>query len=183
MSNGEMEEVVIPLSRVKVILLSLAAVAFVGASFWIWSIADNQPRFHPLFMRGFALAGAVLFGLCGIYGCIKVFDGKPGLVIDREGVVDNSSAAPAGRIGWDEITALEVVEVSGQRMLAIRVVDPQKYVERGGPLRRMLNAANCRMTGSPINVSSHALSINFDDLLRVLTAALNRHKAVRAGEL
>ena len=59
--------------------------------------------------------------------------------------------------------------------LTIEVVDPQKYVGRGGFVNRVLNAANARMTGSPINISPGSLRVKFDELLRVLTRAFERY--------
>jgi hypothetical protein len=67
-------EFVIPLSKGKVALAVLGSVAFVGASIWIWSIADTLPWHPRLSMKGIALAGASFFGLCGVYACIKVFE-------------------------------------------------------------------------------------------------------------
>lgn len=172
-------EVVIPVSKRKLVLLLVGSVAAVGASIWIWSIAETQARFNPFYVRGVALAGAAFFGLCAVYGCIKAFDSRPGLIIDPEGLVDNSSAVAAGRIFWAEITGLKVSSVAGQRFLTITVVDPQKYVARGGVFKRMLNAANTKMTGSPINLSSNALRLKFEELVRLLTEAFDQYK--RAG--
>src|SRR5580698_10622693 len=97
-----------------------------ACSIWIWSIADSQTRYSPLYMMCVAMAGVSFSGLCGIYGCIKVFDGKPGLIIDHQGIVDNSSAVSAGRILWDEIVGFRVSEIAGQRFLTIGLTDPQK---------------------------------------------------------
>jgi hypothetical protein len=175
-------EVTIPLSKTKVALLVLGAVAFVGGSVWLWMIAETQGRYNPLFVKGIALAGAAFFGLCGVYGCVKIIDGKPGLIIDAAGIVDNSSAVAAGRIPWGEITGLRVCSIAGQRFLTIDVADPKKYVARGGSFRRMMNAANARLTGSPINISASSLCVQFDELVHLLTEASNRHRgAARTG--
>jgi hypothetical protein len=127
-------------------------------------------------MKAVAIAGVSFFGLCAIYGCFKVFDTRPGLIIDDQGFVDNSSAVAAGRILWDEVVSLNVSEIAGQRFITILVVDPQKYVERGNFFGRMLNAANTKMTGSPINISSNSLRMKFDDLVQVLTEAFEKYK-------
>ena len=61
--------------------------------------------------------------LAAIYGCIKIFDSKPGLVIDAEGLIDNSSAAAAGRIPWTDIGGVNVFTMHRQRMLTIELRD------------------------------------------------------------
>ncbi len=164
-------EVIIPLSKRKVALLLLGSLAFVGTSIWLWFIAGWDLR-----MKGAALAGMSFFGLCGIYYLIKICDSRPGLIINVQGIEDNSSAISAGRIPWGEITGLKVSEIFGQRFVTIEVVNPRKYVERGGSFKRMLNAANVKLVGSPINISSNSLQLNFNELLSLLTQALKRYK-------
>jgi len=169
-------EVVIPLSKGKVVLLILGALTFVAGSIWIWSIADGQTRYNPLYVKAVAIAGVSFFGLCAIYGCLKVFDTQSGLIIDDQGIVDNSSAVAAGRILWNEVVALNVSEIAGQRFITVVVADPQKFVGRGNFLSRMLNAANTNMTGSPINISSQSLALKFDELVQAMTSAFEKHK-------
>jgi hypothetical protein len=168
--------VVIPLSKRKIVLLLLGSLAFVGISVWLWSIADSLILPDELHAKGAALAGVAFFGLCGIYAVIKICDGSPGLIIDAQGIVDNSSGVSAGRIPWGEITGLKVSEIAGQRFLTIEVVNPRKYVERGDSFQRMLNAMNMKMVGSPINISSNTLQLDFNELLSVLTQAWKRYK-------
>jgi hypothetical protein len=58
----------------------------------------------------------------------------------------------------------------------IDVVDPQAYIDRCGFLLRKLHAANLSGFGSPISISSNALAIRFDDLVRIITEAFDRQK-------
>lgn len=177
MDSDVATEVVIPLSKGKIALHLLGAVAFVALSLWIWSTADAQTRYNPLSMKAAAIAGVSFFGLCAIYGCFKVFDTRPGLIIDEQGIVDNSSAVSAQvKILWNEVVALKVSEIAGQRFITVIVAEPQRFAGRGNFLRRMLNAANTKLTGSPINISSNSLGLKFDEIVNVLMAALEKHK-------
>jgi hypothetical protein len=176
MDSDARADVVIPLSKGKVALLLLGAVAFVAGSIWIWSIADGQTRYNPFYMKAVAIAGVSFFGVCAIYGCFKVFDTRPGSVIDKQGIVDNSSAVAAGRILWDDVVALNVSEIAGQRFITIVVVEPERFVQRGSFLSSMLNAANTKMTGSPINISSSSLCMKLDELVEALTTAFEKYK-------
>lgn len=171
MGRAPIDEVVIPLSKTKITLVILGSVAFVPVCVWIWSIAEAQDRFHPLYMKGVALACGFLCSIGAIYGCYMLLDRKPGLIIDSEGIVDNSSGIAVGRVFWGEIVGLKVTQVSGQRFLTVMVVDPKKYLHRGGLFLRMVQAANFRMMGSPINIASNALEIRFDDLVDAMNQA------------
>jgi hypothetical protein len=176
MDSGRTPELVVPLSKRKIALLLLGAVAFVCAGYWMWSIADTQTRFNPLFMKLLGVASIFLCGIGFILGCIKLLDSRPGFVIDREGIVDNSSFVSAGRIPWADVIGWKIATVSGQRFLMIEVIDPEKYLARAGALARMLYKANIGLIRSPINISSNALCLNFDELVKVMGAAFELYK-------
>ena len=178
MNPAPTEAIVIPLSKNKLALLVLGSSAFVAGSIWMWSNAEAQPRFNPVWLKCVSLVGMLFFGICGIYGCIKFFDDKPGLIVDDEGIVDNSSAVAAGRICWDEIIGISVSEMAGQRFLTIEVVDPQKYIERCGYVVRILHMANIKAVGSPINISANSLKMSFKELVSLMSESLDLHKAV-----
>lgn len=169
-------DVVIPLSKSKLALILLGALACVAGSIGIWSIADTQARYNPLFMKAIAVAGVLFSGGGAVYCCFKVFDTRPGLIIDSQGIVDNSSAVAAGRIFWHEIIGLKVSEIAGQRFISIEVVDPKRFIDGGSFFSRMVNAANTKMTGSPINISSISLRVEFDKLVHELTEAFAKYK-------
>ncbi len=168
-----LNERIIPVSRTKVLLLTIASCAFVAAGAWMLSLDEAtiqaQRRLSdPLLFRGVAVAGIVFFGLAGLYAARKLFDKKPGLVLSPSGILDNSSAVSAGLLPWNEITGTEVVRIQKHKLLVITVKDPERYIERGGRLRRALNRANYRMVGSPISISSNALRISFDELVALV---------------
>jgi len=168
-------ELVIRLSKKKLVLVILGTAAFVGVSIWIWLIAESQDLYGPRFLKSVALVGGVFFGFCGCYAVKKVFDTRPGLIIDSTGIVDNSSSVSAGRIRWCEISAVRVAVISGQKLLVINLIEPQKYLARSGFLKRKLSGASVWITGSPINISSNSLCLNFDELFDVVTEAFERH--------
>ena len=131
---------------------------------------------NPLYIKGAGVAAIGFFGLCGIYCCIKIFDMKPGLIIDLDGIVDNSNVASMGRIRWDEILGMRVTVMHRQRMVILELVDPQSFIERAGPIVRKLHSANMSLMGSPVGISSNSLAVDFDDLVRLLTEAFERYK-------
>src|SRR5262245_2521899 len=119
-------QVAIPLSKRKIILLCLGSCAFVAAAAWMLSTAKQQSALDATLMTGVAWAGMLFFGLCGAYALFKLFDQRAGLIIDADGIIDNSSAVAAGRIVWSDVTGVRVCETYGQAFLVIEVSDPQK---------------------------------------------------------
>ena len=122
---------------------------------------------NPLYVHGLGLVSIVLFGTLALFFFKKLFDKKPGLVFNNSGIVDNASAVSAGFIPWSEVVGSEIFQMQRQKMLVIMVTDPQKYADRGTPLKRTLNKANYKMCGSPIIISSSALKISFSELLTI----------------
>lgn len=175
MSTNPPAEIVIPLSRGKIAVMFLGSIAFVVVCIWLWFVADTQPRYDSLYMKAAAIAGVLFFGACGAFACFKFFDTEAGLIVDDQGIVDNSSAAAFGRILWDEIIEIRVSVISRQRMITILVTDPEKFLARSSFIAKPLHKANMAMTGSPINIVSNGLAITHDDLLQTLTEAFERH--------
>ena len=52
-------------------------------------------------------------------------------------------------------------------MLIIKVRHPEKYCERGGPLKRALHRANYKKCGSPVALSTRVLKANLSELLDI----------------
>jgi hypothetical protein len=50
------------------------------------------------------------------------------LVIDDSGIRDSS--LPVGTIGWDEVRGAAVQEISGVRVVALKVRDPERFIRR-----------------------------------------------------
>lgn len=167
-SPDRAERIVVASSKVKVALLTAGALLFVALGVWLLEIADVQRRFPPLYVKGASVLAIGFFGLCLVFWLIKLFDGSPGLVLDREGIIDNSSALAAGRVAWREIRDVRVISVQGQRFLAFVVDDPERYLGKGSILKRFLVKMNYRMYGTPIFISAHSLKMNFNELEKLI---------------
>lgn len=168
------DETIIGLSRRKLVLSILGSCAFVAAGAWLLSFDAARIRSgrsfnfffnEPSVVYGTGVVSILFFGLCGLYASVKLFDKRPGLILNSSGIVDNASGVAAGFIPWPEVLGSGVYEVQKQKMLIIGVRDPQKYIDRGGALKRALNRANYKMTGSPVAISSVALKIDFSELV------------------
>lgn len=177
MDSSSENRLAIPLSKGKGILILLGAAFFVIASFWLWSVADNQSRYSPELISGAAIVGTLFFGACGIYAAIKLFDTQPGLVLDESGIFDNSSAVSVGQIPWHDISDICELAVANQKFVSIIVIDPKKYIEKCGFVKRQIGALNFRHYGSPINISSNTLQFSHEDLVETVLSFQRRFNA------
>jgi hypothetical protein len=180
------DETVVPLSKSKVVLLIVGAVAFVALGLWLFQLdsawIESQRRFNnPALVHAIGLATIVFFGLCGVVAIKKLFDSKPGLVLSSAGMLVNSSADSVGLIPWSDVEGFGTYELHKQRLLVVKLVAPDKYVLAGGPLRQALRRANMRMVGSPIAISANTLKISFDELVKLCSTYRETYARGRRG--
>ncbi|AEJ20915.1 STM3941 family protein [Gracilinema caldarium] len=146
-------ETVIELSKKKVVLLTIGASIFVALGIWLLQLQ---------FIVGILAIG--FFGLCLVFSVIKLFDKKPGLILNGKGLIDNSSVVSAGFIPWSEVTGFSIFEIQKQKMLVVGIRNPEKYIEHSSPLKRIINKANYNLCGSPVVITSNTLKMKFDEL-------------------
>ena len=170
------DRIVIACSKSKLGLMMLGALLFVAGGLWLFAIADTQGRYPPIYVKAVSVAAIGFFGLCGVFVLLKLFDDSPGLVLDREGIVDNSSGVAAGRVAWRDIRDIQVMSVSGQRFLALVVAEPEKYLAKGNPLKRWMVRMNYRTYGTPVFISANSLKVKLDDLEQQIRDFHGRHR-------
>lgn len=179
------DEKIIQLSKSKILGLFVISIVFVWLGWWMISLdaaqIQSQRRFNsPEFVHGLGLVAIVLFGLGMVVAISKFFDKKPGLILNSQGIFDNGSGVSAGFIPWSEIAGFGIWQFQKQKLLVVLLKDPERYIEVGHAFRRTLNRANYKLCGSPIAISSNALKINFDDLLKISDEYLSKYGTTNA---
>ena len=180
-----MQKIEIPISKSKITLLLVAALIFVGLGLWF---VIAPPRSGNAFWNNqtkvtiIGYASIIFFGICAVYSIYKLSDNKPGLIIDHLGILDNSSGMPAGPILWSDIEDISVIELYRQKLLMIKVKNPEDYINRQtGLLKRKSMLLNNKLYGAPVSLSANGLKISFDELLHLITTNLNEVKERRSG--
>ena len=166
----------IPLSKTKLLLMLIISLAFVGLGGWmIISRSSNDESFwaEQVFSKLVGCA-AVLFFSSGAFLTIrKLLDRGPGLIIDDQGITDNSSAISAGKILWADVEAISVLEIQRQKLIMMHVKNPQDYIDKQpSGLKRKLMQMNFKLYGTPLSISSNGLKISFAALLKILNDQL-----------
>lgn len=179
-----MQQRIISYNKGKAALVLVGCLIFVAAGAWMLLAADQEPALRALKMRAIGTMAIVFFGGGLLLGVRVILTGKAPLIIDEEGIIDNSSAVRAGRVRWEEIVEIKTTVIAQQhKVLTVIVSDPEKFIENGSPARQKLNAANSQLSGSPINISTTTLAIGFEELEKLLNDGLAeyRSKAVLPG--
>lgn len=138
-----------------------------------------QPRYVWLAGIGGGVA-TLLLGALTVFTVTRLFSRKPGLVLDHEGIIDNSSYSSVGRIPWNEITGVRVVTppvvrrsptaipIQAPRFLVVDVRDPQRFIDGATLLKRWFLRANAAGLGSPVAISPSSVHIDTDALAQYI---------------
>src|SRR6185503_6682164 len=106
------------LSKKKMILALLGAILFIVIGFWflINPPRINNPFFgNPTVLFIIGLASIIFFGFVAITMIRKLPDKKAGLIINKQGIIDNSSGVSAGLVTWSDIEEIKVIQVMNQK--------------------------------------------------------------------
>jgi hypothetical protein len=174
-------QIEIPLSKSKMTRTFLGSLMFVGLGLWF---LINPPKSNhwlfgnPTIIFIIGLAAVIFFGLAAVTIFRKFSDKKPGLIISKKGITDNSSGVSAGLIPWTDIQEVKISQVMNQKFLMFNVRNPQDYFDKvTNPLKRNAMKMNYKTYGSPISISSNSLQTNFDDLYKLLNEKMNEYKS------
>lgn len=163
--------ITIPLSKGKLLLTILGAFAFVAIGFWFVLAPPSRTgsSLESTFLMVLGLVSILFFGGIAILVIRKLFDSRPGLIINEQGLNDNSGGLSLGQILWQDIEDISVLQIQRQRLILVLVNNPQDYIDRQSKgWKRKLMAINYRQYGTPISISANGLKISFDELLKLL---------------
>ncbi len=175
----------ISLNKAKLSKLLIFSIIFLTAGLWM-IISDPQtsnPFFNNPIIKGFAAYGGALLGLLGIYFLSrKLIDKKPGLIIDDQGIIDNTTIFKFGLIPWRDISgiyerSIQVSVASKQSFITIALKNPDEYISREtNAIKRKLIQANANSYGSPVHISTNGLKMKSGELIQILHEAFEKNK-------
>lgn len=180
------EEVRIPLSKIKMILLFLGAVLFVAlglllifGSFEFHSGSYSRYSYvrQPFFRIPVGFLCVVFFGFGATLFFLKLFDGKEGLIINEKGIFDNSGYFSIGLIIWNDIVSIENIKQKNNNFILISVKNPEEYMKKAeGFIHLKGMRSNYRWYNSPIIISANFLQIKNKELYNLLMNKIEEFK-------
>jgi hypothetical protein len=177
--SDPLPEVRIATSRIKIALIAIGAWAFAAGGVGMLCVSlFGAAMLGPTAVIG--LLGALFFGPIAVWATLKLFDARPALVIDAEGIIDNSSGVAAGRIRWSEVTAIGTSFVVGQRFVCVLVTDTERFLTQGTRLQRFLRRRNMELVGTPITISSNGMAVRFGTLEAALVRGFEEYGRLEA---
>lgn len=160
-----MKELVIYPKKGKMILYGIGCLIFVaiGVILFLIGLIDNgSDRLTFLLIGGVAF---VFFGLCMVYWVKTMAKRKPAIIINQEGITDQSTYIAAGLIRWEEIEDIDFIQFGGQTYLGIFTKDPDLIVNRSSSIKKMLNRMNKGILPSQVNIPVKILDCSVEELI------------------
>ena len=166
-----MEDIVIYTK--KRYLLAMAAGSLLLVSACVYGLVygfnisgrDSLGRFFQAITPEIFYIGAPVFSLGLIYLGYRLLKPAPAVIINQEGIVDNTSVFGAGLIRWEEIESLVVYRVMDNAFLGIVPVDLEAVLARQPTMKRFLFRMNKGMAPAPLSISGGGLPMPVEELL------------------
>ncbi|MDO8716368.1 MAG: STM3941 family protein [Dehalococcoidales bacterium] len=163
--NSDLDTSVYKVNKKKMILFSTGSFIFVALG--VLLIFDGRDPFEIII----GVLNILFFGL-GIYIFIsRLLSSKAGLVIDSQGITDNTKFPRAERIGWKEIRSIRVRY--GEMLIELN--DPEDYLRRKKGILNWAFQLNRKIYGTPAIISFSMLRVNFKEMCQDIAEKLNKY--------
>lgn len=152
----------------------VVSVAFCG---WLWTKEPSGNAFRDGEAKVFASIGSVFFSVLAVLSLVRLFDRRPGLIVDTLGLHDRTTLFGYVHVPWTAIAGVHEVRVKKVRLLAVRLKDPGAFLGRWKGWKRWSFQWNMDHHGSPVILSANTLACPFDELERIVRAGMAAHAA------
>jgi hypothetical protein len=146
-------------SQTRIVGLLALTCAMVGVSYFCTTLPGLKPRI-------FGWLGVGFFGLGFIILPRQLMKTGVQFVIDERGLHDHRSKF--GLVEWNDVTALSLGTIRGQRFLCVHMREPEKYLSRLSKAGRLVAQANEGLGFPPITLAFSGLSKSKEEVLQFI---------------
>lgn len=173
----EFKETSLPLKKGYLQLLMVLSFAFAIISLFSVAILLQDIDHPTLLISGIILSaiGFLFFGGGGLALLAKVQDTQPGLIINEEGIFENSTFISFGFIPWNDIQEIAELSVRGQPFVLVKLKNPQQYLNKPtSTFNKIFRKLNARFYSSPVQISSNTLPLDHQEVFRLVQEGFQR---------
>ena len=164
----------------KLLLIPSILFTFIGIWFLFNPNILSNHNLTPEIIRIINISLILFFGINSIIGLKKIFNRKIGLIIDSNGITDNSNKSSIGLIEWKDITEIRTKHILSTKFFLIDINNPEKYLEKSKSIyQSKLLKINMDSYGTPLYITSYSLNFDFKELERILQTEFERNKNAR----
>ncbi|WP_250434353.1 STM3941 family protein [Hanstruepera flava] len=127
--STQSENIIFKLNKLKIFFVTIGSLLFVLGGIGMLYACGLKFNFSTLLPQSIGILAILFFGMTGAFGIIKLFDTNPGLIINRNGIYDNSSVIGGQLIKWKDIVSYELSLVNRSSFIQIFVKNPKEYLD------------------------------------------------------
>ncbi len=98
------------------------------------------------------------------------------MIINADGILDNSSGISVGLIPWKTITFIKTFEVINSKFILIGVTNAEEIISRQGVFKKYWLRQSYKKYKTPISINPIMLKMKFEDLEKLLIDKWCLHK-------
>jgi hypothetical protein len=174
------QEIIFPLNKFRIIARFVIQVSFfVGLGFLLDYIIKNpiDDNLTNLILLVFSFGLMIYFLPIMFLSLSKIIGKQPGLIIDADGIIDNTTEMSAGRISWSNIASVNVGKLGLVPLLTIEVHDIEECLAQGNILNRTLKRINRIRV---ITVAADSLGVNPSEIANAIEQYRKKYEKVNS---
>ena len=163
----------------------LGAFAFVIIGIWMLLIqydsmatrlSFDNISFWFYFFKIVGTLSIIYFGFCFIVILKKLIEAKPILIVNKYGIIDNSTAMSIGFIPWKDIENIHIQSILTNKFIIVNVKDEKKYLDNVSSHKRKVMLANKKMGYGIICISLNSTGVSPESILPEILNYMNYYK-------
>jgi hypothetical protein len=175
------DRIEIPLSKVKIVFLLVIGIGFVmGGIFFVMYPEQFQNSFSYRPKWEISTLGyicIIFFGACIVIAILKLFDNKPGLLIDNQGITINPGSSGNSFVEWGNIEKFSIIDISRTKLIQVYLKEPNDFIDKlTNVFKRKLALFSLKTYGTPVSISAGTLKCNTAELYQLLIDKLKANK-------
>lgn len=136
----------------------------------IWLGMDDLEIYYFGLEINKSIFGAALIGLNLLFIMLFIFklNKKFKLILNDQGMIDEMSNNSVGLIKWDDIIGVDHITFSNQKLIAIKVKNPEVYIARVKGLKKKIMQSNQKKIGAAIIIPGSNLEYNYLEIIKMI---------------
>ena len=163
-----METLIVKNSTAKTLFFILTSFSILGLSMFFFFF-PNQPIFNYLGGFGLLISGFLTLAHLG-----RLFDRKPRLIINNEGIYDRSLKIDT--IDWYDIESAYIQKIREAHFICLTLKDEGKYINEIYQTNNKIKVIKDYFGMEAININIDGLAISEAELLQTIKEQISQHQ-------
>ncbi len=159
----------IAINKARTLQLTVGCLVFVIMSVWLWTVADKQTRRSPVLIKTVSVLGVSFFGLGLVLGPKILFTKRPGLIIDNQGILNNTSVGKESFIAWKNVDGFKIITTGKIDTVLIYINNAEESIRNESIWKQKIMRYCLKKYGTPISIGVSTLKIDANSLIGVLS--------------